>query len=217
MYVWCTCTGALKLAQQGLISVYIIYIYIYIILYIYIIYIYILFFFFFNKHYKPNNYLHEFWNLEVKNGERDILKFNKGCIGKFWIRTISNYLSDWAVNAAIRWFLMGKEGKVTTGSYKEMCYVWFLSCCHLYWNDKSSGTIKKDDGWDEMLCEDHKDEIRWVMGILTCAATHHSPGWLVRSVRWWFICLMRSPHQMLCVSFWFSDCCYPNICNLLYT
>ena len=48
--------------------------------------------------------------LRQKRERDELLKLNKGCIGKFWIRTIWIYLSDWAVNAAIRWF-NGKGGK----------------------------------------------------------------------------------------------------------
>ena len=40
-----------------------------------------------------------------ENGERDeLFGLIKGRIGKFRIRTIWNYVSDRAVNAAIRWF-----------------------------------------------------------------------------------------------------------------
>ena len=90
---------------------------------------------FFNKTSKLIKYLHEFWNLEVKNGERDELKvFNKGSIGKFWIGTIWNYLSDRAVNAAIRWFKWERKERCNYGWLQGRSYVWIPFWCHLYQN-----------------------------------------------------------------------------------
>ena len=57
-YIWCACTGAWKLAPQGLIPFYnAIYIYIFLI-----------------KHHKSNNIENEILKFGSKNGERDELK-----------------------------------------------------------------------------------------------------------------------------------------------
>ena len=52
--------------------------------------------------------------LEAKIGKGQTLKFNKRPHWEFWIRTIWNYLSDWAANAVIRWY-NGKGGKGNYG------------------------------------------------------------------------------------------------------
>ena len=51
------------------------------------------------------------------------MKFNRGRIGQFGIGTIWIYLPDRAANAAIRWFLWEKEGKVTMGGYSEVANI----------------------------------------------------------------------------------------------
>ena len=82
-----------------------------------------LFLFFLIKHLKLRKYLHEFRNSEVrkkKGGRDELLKFNKGRIGKI-LNKDNLDLPIWpSCECCDQMVLMGMEGKVTMGGCKEM-------------------------------------------------------------------------------------------------
>ena len=111
------------------------------------------------------------------------LNFNKGCIGKFWIRTIWSYLSNWAANAVIRWFNGKGRKKVAMGGYKEVRLIesHFVAMPVLelvkWWTCRTwtCRTCLSNDG--------DLNECLWVFKLMGWGGEVFSKWWDV--VRWW--------------------------------